>query len=1219
MRQKHKLTKIFKLVTVITLMACLLMSSIPITNAASQTDFKNFSIDDIEIIQFTNGDYTEDYDGGKDEYVKWYNYYYSSKIVGTATLTDGSTVDIDYAWISDNDVNITDDQSVSNQWGLGSHQVTAELEGIKTTFNVNIVKSPVKSIEINDIDIVKYTSGYYTEDYDNDKDESVEWYKYDDFDVSGTITFNDGTSCDISDGFFNYKDNDYSLDFENDQSYENQWDIGTHKVVAKAFGFETSFNVNIVKSPVKSIEINDIDIVEYTSGYYTEDYDNDKDEYVEWYKYNDFDVRGTITFNDGTSCDISDGGFEYKDTHYSFDFENDQSYENQWDIGTHKVVAKALGFETSFNCNIKESPYASIEILSVDPVKEKEDIEDYKYALNFIYKVTYKDGRVEQRNSDHYYDDNPTISIIGDWQIGKENEFIVHLGKATAKGYAEVIPDCGFDFVAQNDGIYITNCTLEDEDIIIPEEIAGKKVIGITSLGYCYDTKSITIPDSVKTISEDAFEGCSSLQSLTIGSGVEYLNSKMFKYLYNLSEINVSSNNKNYLSIEGVVYNSAVDTMVAYPNGKSKSHTVPASVSNIDAITESESDNINIVFADESKYYKTVDGVTYTVDMTKVVFCNKTKGGKYTMPDSVTQISDKAFASCKNLTDVNISKNVTDIVYSAFRDCTSLNNVSLPSNVTKISNEAFAKCTSLKDISLSDNLEAIGASAFCESGLAKITIPDKVKSVDDYAFANSKVQTITIGKSVGTIGEGTFQQTPVINVSIPDNVKSIGASAFYECQNLKSINLGSGLTEIKDCTFAKTALNNVFIPKNITKICYQAFKNCNHLDDLEIKGDNVEIGEGAFAGCPLKNYSPSENISNYGDSSFRYSKIRNFHAGKTVTEIAYNAFGDCKELSDIKIPDTVLKISSCAFDGTKWYDAQPDGSVYLDHIYLRNKGESAPQNLTIKEGTKTIADGALFNVFCGATENIKTISLPNSLIRIGDLAFNGCTSLTEITIPASVEQIGDYAFLGCESLTSINVDPNNKFYSSENGVLFNKNKTELIYCPKQSSGEYTVPNSVKTIKSFAFANSGTERIVINRTNVKLEDFAIGYTTEPRRPVVSVVTNKWESENLDAIICCAKGSTADQYVQNNKDNDKLKCEYIDPTIIIDFGDANGDGEINAKDRMMLTRHLAKWSGYENIDMTAADLNNDGAVNAKDRMILTRHIAKWSGYETLPYTK
>ena len=64
-----------------------------------------------------------------------------------------------------------------------------------------------------------------------------------------------------------------------------------------------------------------------------------------------------------------------------------------------------------------------------------------------------------------------------------------------------------------------------------------------------------------------------------------------------------------------------------------------------------------------------------------------------------------------------------------------------------------------------------------------------------------------------------------------------------------------------------------------------------------------------------------------------------------------------------------------------------------------------------------------------------------------------------------------------------------------------------------------------------------------------------------------------------------------------------------------GDVNDDGVINAKDRMLLTRYLAKWSGYEDINMTAADVNNDGAINAKDRMILTRHLAKWQGYETL----
>ena len=1075
-----------------------------------------------------------------------------------------------------------------------------------------------KSINIEDIEVIQNTNGWYNEDF------NVEWYHYTDYqyNIVGTATLTDGSTVNIDGPWLNIEDNEYFINVNDDQSYDNPWGLGTHQVTAELEGVKTTFNVNIVESPIKSINIKDVDIFEYTNGYYDSNYDYDKEEYVQWYKYDNFNeyARGTITFNDGSYSPIAYGSFEYNGDYYYLDFETDQSYKNQWDVGTHKVVAKALGCETTFNCNIKESPYASIEIISVEPVKEKEENYEYEYSLNFTYKVTYSDGSVEQRSSDNYYEDYPTIEIVGDWQIGKGNEFIITLGKVFATGYAEVIPDYGFDYVEQNGGLYITDCSLGDENLVIPEEIGGKKVIGITSLGYC-EAENIVIPDSVKTISENTFSSCSSLKSLTIGSGVEYLSSKMFMHLYELIEINVSSNNKNYTSIDGVVYNSAVDTLVVYPNGKSTLHKIPATVSNIDGLIESKSEMVNITFDNTSKYYKTVDGVTYTADMTKVVFCNKTKSGEYTMPDSVAQITDKAFAGCAEITNVKISENVTEVVYSAFRGCTSLANVSLPSKVTKISNEAFAKCTSLKDISLPNDLESIGDSAFESSGLTKVTIPDKVKLVDNYAFAVSQVQTIMIGKSVETIGDEAFTLTPVVNVSVPDNVKYLGKGAFSHCTSLTNVILGSGLTEIKSETFTKTALKNISIPKNITKIGVSAFAYCSNLNDLKINGNNVEVGENAFISCPLKNYSPSENITIYGNSSFRHSKIKSFHPGKTVTEIAYNAFGGCSELSDIKIPDTVLKISSCAFDGSKWYNAQPDGSVYLDHIYMRNKGESAPENLTLKDGTKTISDGALFNVFCGPTENIKTISLPNSLQRIGDLAFNGCTSIEEITIPASVEQIGDYAFLGCESLTSINVDPNNKFYSSENGVLFNKNKTELIYCPKQSGGEYTVPNSVKTIKSFAFANSDIKRIIIQRTNVELEDYAIGYNSNPSTPRISDVTNSWNIENLNATICCVQGSTADQYVQNAKDNEngKLKCEYIDPTIIIDFGDANGDGEVNAKDRMMLTRYLAKWSGYESVDTSAADLNNDGEVNAKDRMILTRHLAKWQGYEILPYTK
>jgi len=79
------------------------------------------------------------------------------------------------------------------------------------------------------------------------------------------------------------------------------------------------------------------------------------------------------------------------------------------------------------------------------------------------------------------------------------------------------------------------------------------------------------------------------------------------------------------------------------------------------------------------------------------------------------------------------------------------------------------------------------------------------------------------------------------------------------------------------------------------------------------------------------------------------------------------------------------------------------------------------------------------------------------------------------------------------------------------------------------------------------------------------------------------------------------------------------EVVLEKLPILYGDVNGDGTVNNKDRLVLTRYLAKWTDYpaEVINMAAADVNADGTVNNKDRLILTRHLAKWTGYEELPY--
>ena len=108
-----------------------------------------------------------------------------------------------------------------------------------------------------------------------------------------------------------------------------------------------------------------------------------------------------------------------------------------------------------------------------------------------------------------------------------------------------------------------------------------------------------------------------------------------------------------------------------------------------------------------------------------------------------------------------------------------------------------------------------------------------------------------------------------------------------------------------------------------------------------------------------------------------------------------------------------------------------------------------------------------YDAFYGCS-SLTDIVILDSVTSIGDSAFSGCSSLTDIVIPDSVTSIGDSAFSGCSSLTDIQVDVSNPLFTSDNGVLFNHNKTTLICCPARKSGSYSIPDSVTEIESYAF-------------------------------------------------------------------------------------------------------------------------------------------------------
>jgi hypothetical protein len=129
--------------------------------------------------------------------------------------------------------------------------------------------------------------------------------------------------------------------------------------------------------------------------------------------------------------------------------------------------------------------------------------------------------------------------------------------------------------------------------------------------------------------------------------------------------------------------------------------------------------------------------------------------------------------------------------------------------------------------------------------------------------------------------------------------------------------------------------------------------------------------------------------------------------------------------------------------------------------------------------------------FYGCT-GLTSINIPQSVMAIGHYAFFGCMSLTSADLPASVELIGNYAFVSCYGM--INVDSGNQYYSSIDGVLYNKQQTTLIQCPTSKTGVFYFPFKVTSIGEYAFYNSALSVISYTSSSlISIGDYACAYS------------------------------------------------------------------------------------------------------------------------------
>lgn len=245
----------------------------------------------------------------------------------------------------------------------------------------------------------------------------------------------------------------------------------------------------------------------------------------------------------------------------------------------------------------------------------------------------------------------------------------------------------------------ITGFTGSDPIVMIPSEIDGKKVAGISGGAFMgmEELTAVVIPDSVTSVGEKAFSACPLLTTVTIGGGVTDIGNLAFSACPSLQSFYVSGSNKTYSVINGSLFEKT--ELVTYAGGKDAE--IPLGTTSVRS--GAFMGKTNIVSVDFPSR-----GLTTLGDY---AFSGCTSLKRAVIPVTVTHTGTGCFASCYELKEVSFSLNCTAIENDTFHGCTALYNITIPSSVTTIGDSAFLGCSALSGIYIPPTVKEIGTDA----------------------------------------------------------------------------------------------------------------------------------------------------------------------------------------------------------------------------------------------------------------------------------------------------------------------------------------------------------------------------------------------------------------------------------------------------------------------------------------------------------------------------
>lgn len=394
------------------------------------------------------------------------------------------------------------------------------------------------------------------------------------------------------------------------------------------------------------------------------------------------------------------------------------------------------------------------------------------------------------------------------------------------------------------------------------------------------------------------------------------------------------------------------------------------------------------------------------------------------LSNSVKRIDPYAFWGCENLDTVVLGRGLSEVGDYAFAKCTGLEQMTLPANVTAVGIQAFGDCTNLRDISIPNETKSIHETAFdgctqltihCEEGSVADDFAkdfyERQKNMPGYGEASDESPSGTVSDPAqpsasdppasDSVGSGTSGNEPSIPAEVPGDLLGsthvVGNRAVVMVNNMQLQVYGSERGQESGVPAGDISVDslNGEIPKYTIVdgkiVADQAYYNNSELSDLALP----------------------EGIQEIGEFSFARSSVASVVLPEGVEHIGFGAFYHCDELRDMVLPDTVMCVEPKAFSHTMWVDdflegenaSVEDDFLITGGVLVAYRGNAT--EVTVPEGVRVIAG----EVFQNHTE-IEGITLPDSLLVVGEGAFEGCSNLSHIVLGKNVEEIKDRAFLG---------------------------------------------------------------------------------------------------------------------------------------------------------------------------------------------------------------